>query len=126
MPPLHKLMLWGGAPVKKKKINIEIGTHIRLAREAAGLTQEKLAELIPMAPKNVSDIERGVVGISLSALVRICNVLSVSSDAILFGDIEENEVDWIASRLKRLPPAQFRIASDMINAMFQAFGSAND
>lgn len=106
--------------MKKKKINIEIGTHIRLAREAAGLTQEKLAELIPMAPKNVSDIERGVVGISLSALVRICNVLSVSSDAILFGDIEENEVDWIASRLKRLPPLKFRIASEMMNTMFSA------
>lgn len=110
----------------KKELNVEIGSHIHLAREAAGLTQERFAELIPMASKNLSDVERGVVGISLYTLVRICNILSVSSDAILFGAIEENDVDWIASRLKRLPPAQFRIASDMINAMFQAFGSAND
>ena len=111
---------------ERKQLNVEIGKHIQIVRDAAGLTQEQLAELLPMAPQNISSVECGTVGISLKTLKRLCEILSVSSDAILFGAIEENDVDWIASRLKRLPPAQFRIASDMINAMFQAFGSAND
>lgn len=111
---------------KKKELNVDVGTHIRLAREASGLTQERFAELIPMASKNLSDVERGVVGISLSTLVRICNVLSVSSDTILFGKTGENNVDWITSRLKCLSPLQFQIASDMINAMFEALASTED
>lgn len=108
---------------KKKELNVKIGTHIRLAREASNLTQERFAELIPMASKNVSDVERGVVGVSLSALVRICEILSVSGDTLLFGRTEENDADWIAARLKRLPPLKFKIACDMINTMFEALAS---
>ena len=109
---------------KKKEINIAIGTRIQAAREAAGLTQEKLAELIPMATKNLSDVERGVVGISLTMLVRICEILSVSSDTILFGETEKNNAGQLAARLERLPPVQFQIAADLLNTLFAAFASA--
>ncbi|NBI09327.1 XRE family transcriptional regulator [Colidextribacter sp. OB.20] len=108
---------------EKKQLNIEIGAHIQAAREAAGLTQERFAELLPMAPQNVSAVERGAVGISLKTLVRICEVLSVSGDTLLFGRTEENDADWIAARLKRLPPLKFKIACDMINTMFEALAS---
>ena len=39
---------------KKKPINVEIGTRIQQAREAAGLTQERFAELIGLGVKHVS------------------------------------------------------------------------
>lgn len=69
---------------EKKDINIEIGNRIKKAREAAGLTQDRFAELIGMGTKNVSAIERGAVGVSLSSLQKICQVLSISGDDILF------------------------------------------
>lgn len=106
---------------EKKEINIKIGQQIKLAREAAGLTQEKFAELVSLAPKNVSDIERGVVGISVESLIRICTVLAVSSDTILFGTVHENDVDALAARLKNLPPKQFDITLAIVNQIFQAF-----
>lgn len=115
---------------KKKELNIRVGNQIRIARESAGFTQEKFAEMVSLAPKNVSDIERGVVGVSLSSMIRICEVLSVSSDELLFGKRDEvrgrNDAAGIAGRLEKLPPGQFQIASDIINKLFEAFASSGE
>lgn len=106
---------------EKKDFNIEIGSRIKQAREAAGLTQERFAELIGMGTKNVSAIERGAVGVSLSALQRICQVLSVSSDDILFGNTIKNDIQMLTVRLEHLSPKQFRVASDILNKLFEVF-----
>ena len=124
-PPLHKLKVKGGADVREKKeINVRIGNQIRIAREAAGLTQDRFAELVSLATKNVSDIERGVVGVSIGSLIRICQTLSISSDSILFGEEIENDVHGISDRLSNLPSEQFEIAVDIMNKLFEAFASS--
>ena len=124
-PPLHKLMVKGGAGVREKKeINVKIGNQIRIARESAGLTQDRFAEMVSLATKNVSDIERGVVGVSVGTLVRICETLSISSDSILFGETSGNDAHSISDRLSNLPPEQFEIAADIINKLFEAFASS--
>ncbi len=53
---------------EKKEINIQIGEQVKKAREQASLTQEQLAEQIEVSPQYVSDLERGVVGISIPTL----------------------------------------------------------
>ena len=111
---------------EKKEINVRIGNQIRIAREAAGLTQDRFAELVSLATKNVSDIERGVVGISIGSLIRICETLSISSDSILFGEEIGNDAHSIADRLSNLPPEQFEIALDIINKLFEAFASSGE
>lgn len=122
MIPSHKLMLKGGAKLKEKKdINIEIGNRIKKAREMAGLTQDRFAELIGMGTKNISAIERGAVGVSLSSIKKICLVLSISSDDLLFESRTENDMSTLTSRLKRLPPEQFNIANDILNKLLEAF-----
>ena len=124
-PPLHKLMVKGGADVREKKdLNVRIGNQIRIARESAGLTQDRFAELVSLATKNVSDIERGVVGISIGTLIRICETLSISSDSILFEEGTGNDAHSISERLSNLPPEQFEIASNIINKLFEAFASS--
>ena len=109
---------------EKKELNVRIGNQIRAAREAAGLTQDRFAELVSLATKNVSDIERGVVGISVGTLIRICETLSISSDSILFGEETGNDAHSISERLNNLPPEQFEIAVDIINKLFEAFASS--
>ena len=122
MIPSHKLMLKGGAKLKEKKdINIEIGNRIKKAREMAGLTQDRFAELIGMGTKNISAIERGAVGVSLSSIKKICLVLSISSDDLLFENRAENDMSVLTSRLKCLPPEQFNIANDILNKLLEAF-----
>lgn len=53
---------------EKKDINIYIGNEIRIARERAGLTQEQFGEMVSLGTKNISAIERGVTGITISTL----------------------------------------------------------
>ena len=105
----------------KKAINIQIGNEIRIARERAGLTQEQFGEIVSLGTKNVSDIERGVAGITVSTLKRICKKLSISSDLLLFGDQGKNNVAYIADRLERLPPEQFAAVEGFLNQVFALF-----
>lgn len=112
----------------KKADNIRIGNQIKRAREAAGLTQEKFAERVSLAAKNVSAIERGAAGFSIPTLLRFCDVLGVSSDELLFGGNgskgADNDASDIAKRLERLSPEQFEIAVAVINKLFEAFATS--
>jgi len=107
---------------EKKEINIVIGRRIKAAREAAGMTQESFAEMIQMGPKNLSAVERGVAGISVSTVKRICDVLSISADA-LFADTTDSsdETQVLVDRLRHLTPAQLKIAARMFNTLLEAF-----
>lgn len=104
---------------EKKEINVQVGCQIRKAREAAGLTQERFAELVGISPQNVSCVERGLAGVSLTVLRRMCEILSVSSDTLLAGDLGSNDVDAIASRLRQLPPEQFQVVREVINRVLE-------
>lgn len=120
--PLVKLTRKGGVVVKEKKpINIEIGQRIKQCREAAGLTQESLAEKVGLGVKHISAIECGAVGVSLNTVIAICKVLAISSDALLLDSISKNDVSAMAARLERLSPKQYKIAEDVLNKLIEAF-----
>ena len=104
---------------EKKEINIEVGCRVRQAREAAGLTQERFAELIGVSPQNISCVERGLAGVSLTVLRRICEILHVSSDALLWGRSAGNDAEILARRLEQLPPEQFRDVQNVINSVLE-------
>ncbi len=106
---------------EKKPINTEIGQRVKQEREAAGLTQERFSELIGIGQKHLSAIERGVVGLSLTTLKKVCSVLAISSDAILFGRSEKNDASIWAARLELLSPQQYKIANDMMCKLLEAF-----
>ena len=104
---------------EKKDINVEVGRRVRQAREAAGLTQERFAELIGISPQNVSCVERGLAGVSLTVLRRMCEILHVSSDALLWGRSAGNDAEVLARRLEQLPPEQFRVVQNVINSVLE-------
>lgn len=111
---------------EKKEINIQIGEEIRQARERAHLTQAEFGDLVSLGTKNVSDIERGVAGITISTLKRICEKLSISSDLIIFGDTEKNDVAYLSDRLARLPPKQFEAVESFLKQVFTMFGKLDN
>ncbi len=91
----------------KKEINIEIGARVKSARETRNMTQENLAELMDVSPQYISDMERGVVGLSLQSLKRACIVLGVSSDFLLFGKEEENRADRLTGKCRGMTDERF-------------------
>ncbi len=108
---------------EKKEINIHIGNSIRTARERAGLTQEQFGELVSLGTKNVSDIERGVAGITVSTVKRIFEKLSISSDSIVFGNAGKNDVQVLVERLERLSPEQYAAVETFLNHVFELYAS---
>ena len=99
----------------RKLENIQIGLRVKQAREAAGLTQERLSELLDVTAQYLSSVERGAVGLSVPVLVRLCSVLLVSSDYILMGETEYSDVTSISARLSRLPPEHVNNVEDILN-----------
>ena len=92
---------------EKKAINIQIGANIQTARERANYTQEELSELLGLTPNHLSAIERGVSGISLDALQKLCRLLGISADTLLFGEPEaDDEVLVLARQIAGLEPAR--------------------
>ena len=110
----------------KKAINVEVGENIKRAREQAGFTQERFSEMVGLGPKSLSAIERGASGISLSALRRICQVLAISSDELLFYGKPKQDTSDVAQRLERLSPAQHKVACDVMYKLLEAFSLSNE
>ena len=106
---------------EKKEIDLLVGNNIKRERIKAGYTQEKFSELIGIGTKSLSAIERGTVGVSLATLLRICKVLSISSNSLLFEESPKNDVQAITERLERLTPEQFAIANDILCKVMEAF-----
>jgi len=64
-----------------------IGQRIREERIRAGLSQTLLADFTDSSPQYISHIENGRKKASLDIVVRISNVLRISVDRLLFGDV---------------------------------------
>ena len=105
---------------EKKEFNILIGEQVRVAREQAKMTQEVLAEKIEVSPQYISDLERGVVGIALPTLKRLCSTLGVTSDQILFGERPQDRAVILANTCHALTDGQFAILLEIVNCYVKA------
>lgn len=100
----------------KKEINIQIGEQVRMARERARVTQETLVERAEVSPQYISDMERGVVGVSLTTLRKLCRILNVSSDQLLFGTETTDRGTILANACSELTEEQFVILTDVVRS----------
>lgn len=108
---------------ERHRLNIEIGARCKQARINAGYTQEQLAEAIDTSTQFLSDAERGVTGMSLSTIIKLCTTLSVSSDYILLGQkaTDTHEPLSLDSRINHLSEQERSIIEKQINLTLQAF-----
>lgn len=63
-----------------------IGLKIKERRLAVGITQEHIANLLDVNPSHISNIECGRANPSLTALVKIANILECSVDYFISGE----------------------------------------
>lgn len=86
----------------------QIGLKIKERRRNQGLTQEYIANQLDVNPSHISNIEGGRAHPSLSALVKIANILECSVDYFISGEytykVDEDKAltldDKIMSKLK--------------------------
>lgn len=76
-------------------------TRIRKAREEMGYTREKFAEKLDVSVSYLAELERGRTGISVKMLIKVCNVLGLSADYVLFGT-ERTEDELRLDAIRRI------------------------
>ena len=69
-----------------------LGQRIARRRMQAGIRQNALADRIGISNNYLSSIERGKEKPSLEIIVKICNVLNVTPDYLLMGNMYSNNV----------------------------------
>lgn len=108
---------------KPKELNMQIGERCRRARDASGYTQEQLAERIDVSTQFLSDAERGVTGMSVSTIIKLCRILSVSADFILLGQGEDDgkHALSICARIQQLSMPEQALVGEAVNLMIKSF-----
>mgnify|MGYP003218058070 CR=1 FL=1 len=71
------------------------------ASEKLAKTRERFAELLDVSVSYMAEVERGRTGVSVKMLVKICDVLGLSADYVLFGE-QRGEDDLRAQRIGRI------------------------
>lgn len=97
-----------------------IGQNIRKFRKAKRMSQESLAERIGISTTHMSHIETGNTKLSLPVLIELSQILEVSTDSIIFGDIgrdAELPGRQIAELLESSSTKQQRIISEVVSAV---------
>lgn len=105
-----------------------IGSNIRKARQRSNLTQEQLAELVDVTPQYLSDLERGMVGTSISTLMKLSVKLNVTTDFILFGSGSDRDSDTIVliEKLRYMPKHKAELIEKGLNILIDALEAEPD
>lgn len=69
----------------------DIGNRIKKCRKDKKITQEKLAELIEVSSNTISMIENGNQSFMIDKLNQFAKVFDVTTDYLLYGEIEEKK-----------------------------------
>lgn len=99
-----------------------IGQRIKAARKHKRYTQEFVAERLNVSCQHISDIERGLNGMSLPSLMELCKILEVSADYLLFGTSMGNAPSPIEKMLTKMTPQQALYAEEILTAYAKSCG----
>lgn len=91
-------------------------TRIRKAREDMGYTREQFAEKLDVSVSYLAELERGRTGISVKMLVKVCNVLGLNADYVLFGS-ERTEDEMRLDAIHRINEKYLPLLDNMIEQL---------
>ena len=97
-----------------------IGSRIKEKRVQANYSQEQLAWEAGLSAAYISYIENGVKKASLESLVSICNVLGITMDELLTGNLKFAQNDYsedINLMMVGTTPTEKRMIYELIGAL---------
>jgi transcriptional regulator with XRE-family HTH domain len=100
---------------------VEFGERLAFLRRQAGLTQVSLAERAEVHVTQLRRYEAGTTEPTLGALRRLAVALSVSADALVFGDDERLPADEALRLLFEATVFLDEAEQDHVRALLQAF-----
>ena len=96
-----------------EKLLKEIGKRINARRRELGLTQETLAERMEVSVQMISNLELGKKAIRPENLIKLCDVLGVSSDYVLRGVRTQWETAGFIEKYNRLSVENQRLIEQL-------------
>ena len=91
--------------------------RIRKAREDLGYTREKFAEKLDVSVSYLAELERGRTGISVKMLIKVCKVLGLSADYVIFGSErpeDSNRLDAIHRIDEKYLPLLDKVIAELL------------
>lgn len=95
----------------------EIGRKIALRRHELGLKQTEVCEICSLNEKYLSNIERAKSIPSIDVILRICEALDTTPDAILLGthnSAPEKLQGELIAKIRSLTPRQLSLADSFL------------
>lgn len=96
----------------------ELGRRISARRRELGLKQWQVNEMAGLSDKYLSNIERATSVLSIDVLMKLCDALETTPDALLLGTVTETECDTakvIASKVQAMTEAQEKLALSLMD-----------
>jgi len=106
--------------VRTKTLTYKLGVKIRILREAAGFTQERLAEVANISVNFMGYIERGERSPSIKTLEKIAKALKVTPKELFeFADNEEKELAYqtLLVELRKCSPDDIRTITENVKGL---------
>ena len=100
-------------------LNKQIGQRVRTQREYLGITRESLCSYVSISPQFLSEIERGVKGVSAETLCKLCEGLGVSADYVLMGKEVLQDIPVITKTLATLDKKYVPLAEELLRTFFK-------
>ena len=98
----------------------QIGQRIRKHRERSRLSQEQLAERADVSSQTISTAETGKKRLRVENIIKICEVLEISPDYLLLGEISPQDLIILSEKLSQLTPGQYRHLENIIDSYISA------
>lgn len=104
-------------------LNAALGKRIKEIRQKRNLSQDSFAEMIDVCNgTHVSNIERGLYGLSLPRLVQVCKALHVNADYLLFGTSSNDIETALHAAIEQLNGTQKDYLIEIIRTYCKACG----
>jgi len=105
----------------------KVGERIRAIRRERGITQSELAQLLDTHFTSISQIERGLRGVTVQQLVKLANALHVTPNEILLNgkgaspalSIRRSRILRRLERLEELPLAEQKAILKILDGLLE-------
>lgn len=103
-----------------KDFKLAMGERIRKKREEMHMSRDQFAELIDMTTHSVAQIELGNRAASYISLRKICSLLGVTADYVLYGIVPAEIPDSLTLSLSRLDSKYMPCVQEQVQALLKA------
>lgn len=99
---------------------VEMGQRLVARRKQLRLKQDEVAEMADLTTQTISTAETGKKALRPENIVKLCEVLDISADYLLFNQISDRDISILSEKVSTLSPEQYRHLEDIITSFIAA------